>query len=126
MGATAPYTASGFSNNKVLNGLQMAESTGVSHYDSMQAALKRQFRSLQFLLSYTFSRSIDEGSGAPTNELAALPGDQQDRRPQRGLSDFDRTHRLVVSFDENRNEGLSVDVCDPLSASLVVYPTPGP
>jgi len=98
VGATAPYTASGFSNNKVLNGLQMIETTAGAHYDSLQASLKRRSSSLDFLLSYTFSKSIDEHSGAPANELSALPGDQQNRRSQRGISDFDRTHRLVANF----------------------------
>jgi hypothetical protein len=98
IGATAPYTVSGFSNNKILNGLQMLETAGVSHYDSLQASLKRRSTSLDFLLSYTFSKSIDEYSGAPTNELYALPGDQQNRMSQRGVSDFDRTHRLVANF----------------------------
>ncbi|MBI3670511.1 MAG: TonB-dependent receptor [Acidobacteria bacterium] len=96
--ATAPYTASGFSNNKVLNGFQMAETTAVSHYDSLQASLtKRLSRGLQLLASYTYSKSIDDTSGAPTNELAALPGDQQSRAAQRGVSDFDRAQRFVLS-----------------------------
>ncbi len=98
VGATAPYTASGFSNNKVLNGLQMVETTGVSHYDSLQASLKRRFDPLDFLVSYTFSKSMDDYSGAPASELNALPGDQQDRRSQRALSNFDRTHRVVANF----------------------------
>jgi hypothetical protein len=98
VGDTAPYTASGFSNNKILNGLQMAETSATSHYDSLQAALRRRSGSMLFLLSYTFSKSIDEGSGAPTNELIALPGDQQIRALQRGPSDFDRTHRFLANF----------------------------
>lgn len=97
-GPTAPYTASGFSNNKVLNGFQSAETTASSYYDSLQASLRGRLKALQLLGSYTFSKSIDDASGAPTNELAALPGDQQNRKSQRGLSDFDRTHRLVANF----------------------------
>ncbi len=76
----------------------MLETTGVSHYDALQASLKRRSTSLDFLFSCTFSKSIDEYSGAPTNELYALPGDQQNRMSQRGVSDFDRTHRLVANF----------------------------
>ncbi len=96
---TAPYlVASGFSNNKVLNGMQMAETTANSHFDSLQASLTKRFsQGLQFLASYTYGRSIDNSSGTPTNELAALPGDQQNRQSQRALSDFDRTQRLVLS-----------------------------
>ncbi len=49
IGATAPYTASGFSN-KLLNGLQMIETTAISHYESLQASLKRHASSLDLLL----------------------------------------------------------------------------
>lgn len=99
-GATgsAPYVNSGFSNNKILNGFQVAETTAVSHYDSLQASLTKRLRQgLQFLASYTYAKSIDDASGSPTNELAALPGNQQDRKSQRAVSDFDRTQRFVFS-----------------------------
>jgi outer membrane receptor protein involved in Fe transport len=96
--ATAPYTASGFSTNKALNGFQMATTDANSDYNSLQASLTKRFSNgLQFLASYTFSKSIDDASGAPTNEFAALPGNQQDRRSNRGLSDFDRANRFVFS-----------------------------
>lgn len=92
------FTQYGFSNNKVLNGFQIAQTSGDSHYDSLQASLtKRLSNGLQFLASYTFSKSIDDGSGAPTNEFAGLPGDQQSRASQRAVSDFDRPHRFVLS-----------------------------
>jgi hypothetical protein len=96
--ATAPYTASGFSNNKVLNGFQMATTDADSLYNSLQTSLTKRFSNgLQFLASYTFSKSIDDASGAPTNEFAAVPGDQQNRRSNRGLSDFNRANRFVFS-----------------------------
>ena len=96
--ATAPYTAYGFSNNKVLNGFQMATTDANSNYNSLQASLTKRFsRGLTFLASYTFSRSIDDGSGAATNEFAAIPGNQQDRRSNRGVSDFNRANRFVLS-----------------------------
>ncbi len=95
---TPPYIGSGFSNNKVLNGFQRAETTASSHYDSLQASLTKRFsKGLQFLASYTLSKSIDNISGAPTNELAALPGDQQNRKSQRAVSDFHRPQRFVFS-----------------------------
>ena len=95
---TAPYTASGFSANKALNGFQLATTDADSLYNSLQASLTKRFgRGLQFLASYTFSKSIDDASGAATNEFAAVPGDQQNRQSNRSVSDFDRTQRFVVS-----------------------------
>lgn len=96
--ATASYTAYGFSNQKVLNGFQMATTDANSNYNSLQASLTKRFsKGLTFLASYTFSKSIDDASGAPTNEFASVPGDQQNRSSNRALSDFDRQNRFVLS-----------------------------
>jgi hypothetical protein len=104
---TAPYNvpalgAAGatamFSSNKVLNGFQTARTDANSNYNSLQASVTKRFsKGLQFLASYTWSKSIDDISGAPTNEFAAVAGDQQSRLAQHGLSDFDRRHRFVFS-----------------------------
>jgi hypothetical protein len=96
---TPPYNLSGFSNGKALTaGFQKVETSGTSHYDSLQASLTKRFgQGLQFLAAYTWSKSIDDGSGAATTEHAALPGDQQNLASQRALSDFDRPHRFVFS-----------------------------
>lgn len=87
-------------------------STARSTYHSLQASLTRRFsKGLQFLASYTFSKSIDNGSGsgggagtggivnpnAPSDTSMVL-GKQLDNRANRGVSDFDRTHRLVFSY----------------------------
>jgi hypothetical protein len=96
--ATAPYGTSAFSNNKALNGFQMATTDANSLYNSLQASLTKRFsKGLTFLASYTFSKSIDDASGAPTNEFAAVPGDQQNRQSNRAISDFDRQNRFVLS-----------------------------
>ena len=96
---TAPYTtANGFSNQKILNGFQQARTDANSNYNSLQSSLTKRFsHGLQFLASYTWSHSIDDISGAPTNEFVALPGDQQNRAANRAVSDFDRRHRFVIS-----------------------------
>src|SRR5436309_1894889 len=87
------------------------ESTAQSTYDSLQASLNHQFsRGLQFLASYTFSKSIDNasnpGGGANSNgsldnggglDTANAWGNQLNPRANRGLSDFDRTHYFVLS-----------------------------
>jgi len=85
------------------------EGSGNSSYNSMQATVsKRLSHRLQFLAAYTFSRSID--SAADTLGSAAFGffgdpffgeqvfNDQNDVAAQRGLSDFDRRHRFVVSY----------------------------
>ncbi|MGH9839245.1 MAG: carboxypeptidase regulatory-like domain-containing protein [Blastocatellia bacterium] len=70
-----------------------------SRYNSLQLSLtQRLTRGLQFLASYTFSKSLDNNSGPVTSEYGAPSGDQFNLRQARGPSDFDRTHRVVVSF----------------------------
>lgn len=73
-----------------------------STYHSLQSSLTHRLsRGLYFQASYTFSKSIDNGSGSTfQDELNGLvhTGDLHDLRANRGLSDFDRTHRLVISY----------------------------
>jgi hypothetical protein len=93
-------------------GFTQNQSTAQSTYHSLQASLTRRFsKGMQFLASYTFGKSIDNGSGAgggagtsgvvnpqsPT-DTGAILGNQLDNRANRGISDFDRTHRLVFSY----------------------------
>jgi hypothetical protein len=100
---TAPYNASpgAFSTNKLLTaGFQLAQSNANSNYNSLQASLTKRFSNgLQFLASYTYSKSLDYNSGqsGAGNELAVMPGDQQNMDSQYGVSDFDRPHRFVLS-----------------------------
>ncbi len=93
-------------------GFNQDQTTAQSSYNSMQMSLTRRFsHSLQFLASYTLARSIDNSSGGgggagvnglidavANNDSSAFDGDQRDRNSNRGLSDFDRTHRFVLSF----------------------------
>jgi hypothetical protein len=84
------------------------ESSGNSIYNSLQATLKKDMtHGFQFLAAYTFSKSIDDagdslgaaiggGFGIPiAGELAY--NDQNNVAAQRGVSDYDRSHRLVIS-----------------------------
>jgi hypothetical protein len=102
----APYqgvtVGANFSQNRAA-----AQST----YHSLQASLSRRFSAgVQFLASYTLSKSIDTASGVGggagvvgilnpdfINDTSFPDGDQRNSRSSRGLSDFDRTHRLVIS-----------------------------
>jgi hypothetical protein len=84
-------------------GLPQIQSSGQSSYNSLQVSLAhRKFKGLQFLASYTYSKSMDNGSGGSAStgdvlETAAILGNQLDPRANRGLSNFDRTHRFVAS-----------------------------
>jgi len=70
-----------------------------SRYNSLQATVAHQLaKGLHFQGAYTFSKSTDpvatSGAGVyqfPTNDQTALA-------PSMALSDFDRTHRLVLSY----------------------------
>jgi len=71
-----------------------------SRYNSLQVNLSHQFaKGLHFQGAYTFSKSIDpvvtEGAGIYQFPL----NDQTSLQPSMALSDFDRTHRLVLSYD---------------------------
>jgi hypothetical protein len=80
-------------------GLNQIQSTAQSSYNSLQASLtKRVTTGLQFLASYTYGKSIDNASGQEAFDTANVLGNQIDKRANRGLSDFDRTHRFVLSY----------------------------
>ncbi|MGH9770883.1 MAG: hypothetical protein ACRD4Q_04175, partial [Candidatus Acidiferrales bacterium] len=79
---------------------------GNSIYHSLQATLSHQFSNgLYFQGAYTWSHSIDNSSGSTfQDELDGLTytvfGDYlNSAKTNRATSDFDRTHRLVFSYD---------------------------
>jgi len=77
------------------------ESEGSSWYNGLEASLtKRLGHGLQFLASYTFSKSLDT-DGADTNSTSAgnalTLGDQNSPRQRWGRTSFDRTHRFILS-----------------------------
>ena len=94
-----------------LNGFSQNQSTAQSVYHSLQASLTKRFSAgLQFLASYTWSKSIDNASGqgggagfggvvnpGAVGETIGILGDQFNNRANRGPSDFDRRHRFVMS-----------------------------
>jgi Carboxypeptidase regulatory-like domain/TonB dependent receptor/TonB-dependent Receptor Plug Domain len=88
-----------------VGGFLQIQTTAQSTYNSLQMSLTRRFaKGLQFLASYTYGKSIDNSSGTnggsadAVRDTAIILGNQLDNRANRGLSDFDRTHRLVMSF----------------------------
>src|SRR5262249_36249957 len=69
------------------------QSNAQSTYHSLQATVNHRLsHGLEFQTSYTFSKSIDDGS-VPGLDTSAIVGNQIGERNNRGLSDFDRTHR---------------------------------
>ena len=75
---------------------------GSSVYHSLQVRTTREMtRSLSFLAVYTYSRSIDDGSGLwPSSQPIALAAGQFPqiaRGLDRGLSAFDRTHAATIT-----------------------------
>jgi hypothetical protein len=87
-----------------VGGFLQIQSTAQSTYNSAQVNLtKRLSNGLQFLSSYTFAKSIDNASGgsASTGEVRDtifIGGNQLDNRANRGVSDFHRAHRFVLSY----------------------------
>jgi hypothetical protein len=80
-------------------GFQQFQNSADSTYNSLQISLTRRLsQGLQLLASYTYSKSIDNASGQNGLDTHITLGNQFDPNANRGVSDFDRTHRLVVSF----------------------------
>lgn len=74
-----------------------------SNYNALQTSLRETFRhGLDLLASYTYSKSLDVTSGGNGNaspfDLTFITNDQTDPNNAYGPSDFDRTHRFVLSF----------------------------
>src|SRR5467141_273502 len=122
-----PYTAdpatpvNGLTTNSAANAVERVpflgiaplafrvESSGNSNYNSLQATInKRWSHGLQLLAAYTFSKSIDaagDSVGAAAFGFYGTPifgeqvfNDQNNIAAQRGPSDFDHTHRFVLSY----------------------------
>ena len=96
-GAFAP----GLSDLPLANfGVDVMQSSANSSYNSLQMQLtKRNSHGLRFLLSYTYSHSLDDYSGdaSGTSDNTVVPGDRI-RLDNRASSDFDRRQRLVFSY----------------------------
>ncbi|HXI93540.1 MAG TPA: TonB-dependent receptor [Blastocatellia bacterium] len=80
-------------------GFQQFQYTAESAYNSLQVSLTRRLsKGLQLLASYTYARSLDNASGQGGLDTSTILGNQFDDRANRGVSDFDRTHRFVLSY----------------------------
>jgi Carboxypeptidase regulatory-like domain/TonB dependent receptor/TonB-dependent Receptor Plug Domain len=80
-------------------GFQQFQYTAESAYNSLQMSLTRRLsKGLQLLASYTYAKSLDNASGLEVLDATTIFGNQLDDRANRGVSDFDRTHRFVLSY----------------------------
>ena len=86
----------------IAGGSYICQTTFDSNYNSLQTSVtKRLSHGLNFLGSYTWSKNLDFTSG--TGSLSAfllsfLTNDQTNPSQARGVADFDREHRAVLSF----------------------------
>lgn len=80
-----------------IGGLQLGMSNGNSTYNSLQFTVQKRFsHGMSLLGNYTYSKSIDLTSYGSVEGNTSGP-DPFNLRNNRGLSDFDKRHRLVIS-----------------------------
>jgi hypothetical protein len=79
------------------SGFQLFANDAYSHYHSLQTSLSRRWGAGYFQAAYTFSKSTDATSTGNTAFNTAF-NDESTLDASRGLSDFDRRHRLTVSY----------------------------
>jgi hypothetical protein len=78
-------------------GYQIFANDAYSHYHSFQATFSRRWNAGYFQGAYTFSKATDATSSGNTALNTAF-NDESNISNSYGLSDFDRTHRLTVSY----------------------------
>jgi hypothetical protein len=81
-------------------GLQAVDSSASSWFHGMDLSLtKRLSKGLQFLAAYTFSHAYSTiGRNTSAGGNAGVAGDQNNFRANYGRSEFNREHRLVLSY----------------------------
>ncbi len=77
--------------------MQIFADDAYSHYNSLQTTVSRRWGAGYFQAAYTWSKSTDATSSGNTALNTAF-NDESDLKNSRGLSDFDRKHRLSVSY----------------------------
>jgi hypothetical protein len=84
--ANRPYPAFG--------NITVDSASAVSSYNALQTSLEKRFsKGLSFLIGYTYSKSIDDGSAWNAGALNVF-----NFRAERGLSTFDTRNRFVASY----------------------------
>jgi len=78
-------------------GFQIFDNSAYAHYHALQTTVSRRWAHGYFQAAYTWSRSTDVNSSGNT-ALNTAYNDESNLRSGYGPSDFDRTHRFVVSY----------------------------
>ena len=80
--------------------IQVMSAPGHSSYHALYLKVQRRFsQGVSFLSSFSYSKSIDDGSGVRTTDGDSLtPSNQYDLRLERGLSAFDFRKRWTTSW----------------------------
>ena len=91
--ARRPFAAA-FPQFRVINTLS---DVADSNYNSLQVSAQRSAANVTFRASYTFSKSLDEASGAGGFHGGPVE-DSRNLHRDYGRSDFDIRHRLTVSY----------------------------
>jgi TonB dependent receptor len=80
------------------NSLQLADNLADSHYQALQTSLDHRFSiGWQAQVSYTFSKSIDNGSGTYGLDGGGIASNPFNAALDRGLSNFNRKHNFRLS-----------------------------
>lgn len=78
--------------------VQALESAGTSSYNGVSLTVEKRLASgFSILAHYTFSKSLDEESNITGTGQASF-ANPYNREYDRGLSDYDHTHRFVASY----------------------------
>jgi hypothetical protein len=88
---------SNFTGVNGYGGYQIFANDAYSHYHSLQATVSRRWGAGYFQGAYTFSKALDATSSGNTALNTAF-NDESRIQNSYGLSDFDRRHRLTVSY----------------------------
>jgi hypothetical protein len=91
--ARRPFAAA-FPQFRVINTLS---AIAYSNYNSLQVSAQRSAANLTFRASYTFSKSLDDASGAG-GFYRGPPEDSRNLRRDYGCSDFDIRHRFTITY----------------------------
>jgi hypothetical protein len=79
-------------------GLNLVTNQGYSHYNGFILEATHPFsHGFQFKMDYTYSKSTDSDSGPAGSDLDSFTNNQLVPAGNRGISDFDLTHRFVFT-----------------------------